>query len=155
MPGHFPCPSCDKADCPVHDTSMQEWWHLDFFQAPPLAKSISKSRRFLPASNLHAFTIHGGTRARASCIRPVSCMVSLPSPRLACVSYGFWVFGRRASDQGKLCCDNDFESVEGCKVVAGFDGGRITSDAGAVLLSSTDKAIGLIERFAWLLSRRS
>ena len=30
--GHFPCPSCDMADCPVHDTSMQEWRHLDFFQ---------------------------------------------------------------------------------------------------------------------------
>ena len=30
--GHFPCPSCDTADCPVHDTSMQEWRHLDFFQ---------------------------------------------------------------------------------------------------------------------------
>jgi transposase len=30
--GHFDCPTCDKADCPVHDTSMQEWRHLDFFQ---------------------------------------------------------------------------------------------------------------------------
>lgn len=30
--GHFDCPCCDKADCPVHDTSMQEWRHLDFFQ---------------------------------------------------------------------------------------------------------------------------
>ena len=30
--GRFPCPECDKADCPVHDTSMQEWRHLDFFQ---------------------------------------------------------------------------------------------------------------------------
>jgi hypothetical protein len=32
--------------------------------------------------------------------------------------------------------------------VAGFDGGAITSDAGAVLLKSTDRAIGLIGRFA-------
>jgi transposase len=30
--GRFPCPMCAKADCPVHDTSMQEWRHLDFFQ---------------------------------------------------------------------------------------------------------------------------
>ena len=30
--GRFPCPACAKADCPVHDTSMQEWRHLDFFQ---------------------------------------------------------------------------------------------------------------------------
>jgi transposase len=30
--GHFPCPECKRADCPVHDTSMQEWRHLDFFQ---------------------------------------------------------------------------------------------------------------------------
>ena len=28
----FACPSCATADCPVHDTSMQEWRHLDFFQ---------------------------------------------------------------------------------------------------------------------------
>ena len=30
--GRFPCPECAKVDCPVHDTSMQEWRHLDFFQ---------------------------------------------------------------------------------------------------------------------------
>jgi len=33
-------------------------------------------------------------------------------------------------------------------VVAGFDGGRMTSDAGALLLGATDRAIGLVERFA-------
>jgi hypothetical protein len=32
--------------------------------------------------------------------------------------------------------------------VAGFDGGAITSDAGALLLGATDRAIGLVERFA-------
>jgi hypothetical protein len=32
--------------------------------------------------------------------------------------------------------------------VAGFDGGAITSDAGALLLRATDRAIGLIGRFA-------
>jgi Transposase DDE domain group 1 len=42
----------------------------------------------------------------------------------------------------------DFGSVEGRRLVAGFDGGRVTSDAGALLLGATDQAIGLIERFA-------
>src|SRR5512134_1750660 len=41
-----------------------------------------------------------------------------------------------------------FGSVEGRRVVAGFDGGRMTSDAGALLLGATAKAIGLIDRFA-------
>src|SRR3712207_1995791 len=38
--------------------------------------------------------------------------------------------------------------VEGRAVVAGFDGGAITSDAGAPLLGATDRAIGLVGRFA-------
>jgi len=38
--------------------------------------------------------------------------------------------------------------VERRAVVAGFDGGRMTSDAGALLLGATDRAIGLVERFA-------
>jgi Transposase DDE domain group 1 len=42
----------------------------------------------------------------------------------------------------------DFGSIEGRRVVAAFDGGRVTSDAGALLLGATDKAIGLIERLA-------
>jgi Transposase DDE domain group 1 len=42
----------------------------------------------------------------------------------------------------------DFAPVEGRAVVAAFDGGTITSDAGALLLGQTDRAIGLIERFA-------
>jgi hypothetical protein len=41
-----------------------------------------------------------------------------------------------------------FAPVEGHKVVAAFDGGRMTSEAGAMLLGATDKRIGLIERFA-------
>ncbi len=40
-----------------------------------------------------------------------------------------------------------FAAVEGRAVVAGFDGGAITSDAGALLLGATDRAIGLIDRF--------
>lgn len=42
----------------------------------------------------------------------------------------------------------EFGPVEGRAVVAGFDGGAITSDAGALLLGATDGAIGLIGRFA-------
>jgi Transposase DDE domain group 1 len=38
--------------------------------------------------------------------------------------------------------------VEGRAVVAGFDGGAITSDAGALLLGTADRAIGLVGRFA-------
>lgn len=41
-----------------------------------------------------------------------------------------------------------FETVERRQVVAGFDGGQVTSDAGALLLARTDRAIRLIERFA-------
>jgi Transposase DDE domain group 1 len=41
-----------------------------------------------------------------------------------------------------------FAPVEGRVVVAGFDGGTMTSDAGALLLGSTDRAIGLLDRAA-------
>ena len=41
-----------------------------------------------------------------------------------------------------------FAPVEGRAVVARFDGGTITSDAGALLLGATDRAIGLVDRFA-------
>jgi hypothetical protein len=41
-----------------------------------------------------------------------------------------------------------FAPVEGRRVEAAFDGGAVTSDAGALLLGATDRAIGLIERFA-------
>ena len=42
----------------------------------------------------------------------------------------------------------DFARAEGRSVVAAFDGGRVTSDAGALLLGATDRAISLVERFA-------
>jgi hypothetical protein len=38
--------------------------------------------------------------------------------------------------------------VEGRRVVAAFDGGAVTSDAGALLLGAADRTIRLIERFA-------
>jgi hypothetical protein len=41
-----------------------------------------------------------------------------------------------------------FARVEGRAVVAGFDGGKMTSDAGGLLLGATDRAIRLVERFA-------
>jgi len=41
-----------------------------------------------------------------------------------------------------------FARVEGRAVVASFDGGAITSDAGALLLGATDRAIRLVDRFA-------
>ena len=42
----------------------------------------------------------------------------------------------------------DFARVEGRAVVAAFDGGRITSDAGALLLGATDRVIGLTRRLS-------
>jgi len=42
----------------------------------------------------------------------------------------------------------EFEPVEGRRVVAAFDGGAITSDAGALLLGATDLAINMMQRFA-------
>jgi hypothetical protein len=37
-----------------------------------------------------------------------------------------------------------FAPVEGREVVAAFDGGAMTSDAGALLLGETDRAIGMM-----------
>jgi len=48
-------------------------------------------------------------------------------------------------------CSRDlfgYEVVEGRRVVAAFDGGQVSSDAGALLLGATDRAIGLVGRFA-------
>ena len=50
----------------------------------------------------------------------------------------------------------EFGAVAGRAVVAGFDGGAITSDAGALLLGAADRAIGLVDRFAaCFVDRRS
>jgi hypothetical protein len=48
-------------------------------------------------------------------------------------------------------CSRDlfgYEVVEGRRVVAAFDGGAVTTDAGGLLLGATDRAIGLVGRFA-------
>jgi IS5 family transposase len=41
-----------------------------------------------------------------------------------------------------------FEALEGRQVVAAFDGGQVTSDAGALLLGAVNRAIGLVRRLA-------
>src|SRR3984893_5340020 len=41
-----------------------------------------------------------------------------------------------------------FAPVEGREVVAAFDAVAVTSDAGALLLSATDRAIRMMDRFA-------
>jgi hypothetical protein len=46
----------------------------------------------------------------------------------------------------------EFAPVERRVVAAGFDGGAITSDAGALLLGATDRAIKLVDRFAGCFS---
>jgi hypothetical protein len=42
----------------------------------------------------------------------------------------------------------EFEAVERRAVMAGFDGGDITSNAGALLLGQVDRGLGLMRRFA-------
>ena len=41
-----------------------------------------------------------------------------------------------------------FGSIKGRKVIANFSGGRITSDAGIVLLAELDKKLKITEKFA-------
>jgi Transposase DDE domain group 1 len=48
-------------------------------------------------------------------------------------------------------CSRDlfgYEVIEGRQVVAAFDGGEVTSHAGALLLGAADRAIGLVRRLA-------
>lgn len=47
-----------------------------------------------------------------------------------------------------------FARVDARAVVAAFDGGRMTSDAGALLLGAADRAIGLIARFSGCFTDR-
>src|ERR1700675_4934138 len=42
----------------------------------------------------------------------------------------------------------EFDAVERRAVMAGFDGGDITSNAGALLLGQVDRGLGLMRRFA-------
>jgi hypothetical protein len=48
-------------------------------------------------------------------------------------------------------CNQDsfaFATVEGRRVEAAFDGGAVSSEAGALLLGATDRAVRLMDRFA-------
>ena len=45
-----------------------------------------------------------------------------------------------------------FPAVERKKVTAAFDGGRITSDGGVMLLAAVEKDLGLAERLAALIT---
>jgi hypothetical protein len=48
-------------------------------------------------------------------------------------------------------CSRDlfgYEVVERRQVVAAFDGGQVSSDAGALLLGAADRALGLVGRLA-------
>ena len=46
----------------------------------------------------------------------------------------------------------DFPAVEGKKVIAAFDGGRITSDGGVMLLGVVERQLGIAQTLARLLN---
>ena len=48
-----------------------------------------------------------------------------------------------------------FPAIRGKKVVAAFDGGRLTSDGGVMLLAMAERRLGVADRLALLLSRPS
>src|ERR1700674_5781098 len=48
-----------------------------------------------------------------------------------------------------------FEPVEGRAVVAAFDAGAVTSDAGALLLGATDRTIRMMDRLASCFHERA
>jgi hypothetical protein len=48
----------------------------------------------------------------------------------------------------------EFEAVDQRAVVAGFDGGNISSNAGGLLLGQVDRGLGLIRRFAGCFTDR-
>ncbi len=96
------------------------------------AKALVRSRILLLARISHTNWVHRG---------PESSKVLLQQSLTA---------KQRSSPMPTECNPKLFEfaPVEGRRVVAAFDGGTITSDAGAVLLGETDRAIRLTERFA-------
>src|SRR2546429_7420491 len=46
----------------------------------------------------------------------------------------------------------DFPAVQRRKVTAAFDGGRLTSDGGVLLLAAAERRIGIAERLARLIA---
>ena len=89
----------------------------------------------------------------------------LPNGTLTRISHTAECIGA-ANQRKPLCCNNfrrraerpmltecrpdlfGFAPVEGREVVAAFDAGAITSDAGALLLGATDRAIRMMDRLA-------
>ena len=47
-----------------------------------------------------------------------------------------------------ICNQFNFGSIKGRKLIADFTGGRITSDAGIVLLAELDRKLKITEKFA-------
>ena len=61
----FPCPACSRAACPVHDTSMQKWRHLDCFQHQAFLHARTP-RITCPDCGVSRSTCHGRGPAPAS-----------------------------------------------------------------------------------------
>ena len=51
-------------------------------------------------------------------------------------------------------CHSSFPAVQRKKVTAAFDGGRITSDGGVMLLAAAERRLGLAERLAAVIRDR-
>src|SRR3954453_20159208 len=69
--------------------------------------------------------------------------------RQSCCAAITWPI-RRCSPMPTQCSADlfGFAPVQGRRVEAAFDGGALTSDAGALLLGAADRAINLVGRFA-------
>src|SRR5581483_8067438 len=75
--------------------------------------------------------------------------IGAPNQRKSLCCSDFWRFKERAPMPTECRTESfDFGTVEGRAVDAAFDAGLVTSDAGALLRKATDRAIGLIDRFA-------
>ena len=97
---------------------------------------------------------------------PLAAVVKLPNVKaLACIFKGVGAsalltgttllpqrlkLAQRSSPMPTQCSRDMFgnEAVDGREVVAAFDGGEGTTDAGGLLLGATDRAIHLVGRFA-------
>lgn len=47
----------------------------------------------------------------------------------------------------------NFGRIKGKEIIANFEGGRITSDAGIILMAELDKKLKISEKFALVFSR--
>src|SRR5215475_7389974 len=91
----------------------------------------------------------GAPPPRVSSTLPQSWRIGAPNQRKSLCHSNFSRFKESAPMPTECSAESfDFGTVEGRAVEAAFDAGLVTSDAGALLLKTTDRAIGLIERFA-------